>query len=179
VRAARPRVHVRYNETQLAPRRKGLVWLLSDSPNVELPMLALNHHGRTADGAAGPLTHVWVIQTPEVVESERLGVLTTHAHEHGLPNLAFHACDIDSGSLEHTHQKVLEIFRTKIAAHGLQPGEVVADITGGTKTMSAGMVLACLIEGYPLAYTTSQFQGGSPVDGTQRVVTIGAEFFSR
>jgi hypothetical protein len=39
---------------------------------------------------------------------------------------------------------VVRIFDLEAVIAGLQPHEIVADISGGTKAMTAGLTLACL-----------------------------------
>jgi hypothetical protein len=55
------------------------------------------------------------------------------------------------------YRTVLQIYREEAPRHGLAPQDVVADITGGTKPMSLGMVVACLTGGYPIEHVPTAF----------------------
>src|SRR3990172_11919229 len=76
----------------------------------------------------------------------------------------------DVGDLVHCYERALEIA-TKIEKQGISPEDVVVDYTGGTKTMSAALILA----------TITKFTKFSYVGGKERtkeglgVVISGAE----
>ncbi|HUW12609.1 MAG TPA: hypothetical protein VM537_22975, partial [Anaerolineae bacterium] len=58
----------------------------------------------------------------------------------------------DADDPEDTFVAVEEAYRRARKRYGLKTGQVIADFTGGTKAMTAGMVLACVGEGRPLEY---------------------------
>jgi hypothetical protein len=59
----------------------------------------------------------------------------------------------DAFSIEEAHQAIHDIYAQEAAEHSLAPEQIIADFTGGTKPMSAGMVLACQ-ERWPMQYMT-------------------------
>jgi hypothetical protein len=50
------------------------------------------------------------------------------------------------------HRLVDAIYTEAMEVHGLKEEEVVADYTGGTKSMTSGMVLACASPRRPLHF---------------------------
>jgi hypothetical protein len=54
---------------------------------------------------------------------------------------------------------VYRIYVQSAAEKGLTPGQIIADYTGGTKPMSAGMVLACREQRWPMEYMTGGKKG--------------------
>lgn len=51
---------------------------------------------------------------------------------------------VDPDQIQATYDTVVRIFDVEAPAAGLLPQDIVADISGGSKAMSAGVVLACL-----------------------------------
>ena len=51
---------------------------------------------------------------------------------------------MDPDQIQATYDTAVRIFDSEAPAAGLQPHEIVADISGGTKPMTAGMTLARL-----------------------------------
>jgi hypothetical protein len=77
-----------------------------------------------------------------------------------------------------TYRAVREIFEREVAEVGLTADDVIADITSGTKPLTAGMVLAALTCGGALEYVQSQRDaGGRVIDGTQQVVLLDMDFY--
>jgi len=63
--------------------------------------------------------------------------------------------------IRETYRAVREIYLQKAKDKGLSPDQVIADFTGGTKMMSAGMVLACG-DRWPMQYM-SGMPGAQPL----------------
>lgn len=59
--------------------------------------------------------------------------------------------------IQETYEVVQRIYLEEALTEGLSPDQVVADFTGGTKTMTAGMVLACG-DRWPMQYMTGRKQ---------------------
>lgn len=59
---------------------------------------------------------------------------------------------VDAEDLVSTYQVVMRILTEEVAAAGLGPTDIIADMTGGTKPMTSGMVMACLAQRAPLQY---------------------------
>jgi hypothetical protein len=49
------------------------------------------------------------------------------------------------------------IYRSEVARFGLEPKDVIADITGGTKPMTMGMILACIEGEYPVEHVPAVY----------------------
>ena len=59
----------------------------------------------------------------------------------------------DAFGIKETHRVVHTIYTQEAAEYDLDPNQIIADFTGGTKPMSAGMVLACR-DRWPVQYMT-------------------------
>jgi len=66
----------------------------------------------------------------------------------------------DPTSVQASYDLVDALYRTEVPQMGLQEDDVIADITGATKPMSIGMVLACGAR-RPIQYMVRQAQGPS------------------
>jgi hypothetical protein len=60
--------------------------------------------------------------------------------------------------VQETYEAVQRIYLEGALAEGLSPDQVIADFTGGTKMMTAGMVLACGDQ-WPMQYMTGRKEG--------------------
>ena len=89
-----------------------------------------------------------------------------------------HPCYVDDLDVEATFLAVSTIFERESVEEGLSPDRLIADITGGTKTMSAGMLLAALTTGAGLEYVESKRDSqGQPIPDTLRVVLVDTTFY--
>jgi len=76
------------------------------------------------------------------------------------------------------YQAVHAVLERETAEEGLSADQVIADITGGTKPLTAGMVLAAITVGGALEYVESERdKDGQPIPGTQRVVLVDTTFY--
>ena len=69
---------------------------------------------------------------------------------------------LNAFDVESTYRKVREVYETELGTAELAPADVIADFTAGTKLMSAGMLLACSLAGWPLQYMTGRKEGIVP-----------------
>lgn len=90
-----------------------------------------------------------------------------------------HPIYLDQPDVQHTYAAVYEIYTREAREVGLQPEEVIADITGGFKPMTAGMVLGTLAGGRTmLEYVESGRDAeGRPIKNTAHVVKVDVNFF--
>lgn len=165
-------VRVEIDESRLAPPHAGLIWLLGPGP-VEHLLFALEHH-RAGGGAA----HCWLVMqsnakpVQDAFEQVSGGVL-----ERGM-GAQLHPVYIQALDARQAYQAVRAVFRREAAEAGLEPGQVIADITSGTKPLTAGMVLAALTAGGALEYVESERDAlGQPIPGTLRVVQVDTTFY--
>jgi hypothetical protein len=114
----------------------------------------------------GPrLRHVWLLCTKEAAEDYKLiagciGFLTDGlAAVEPIPVA-------DNNSVTEARLKVHSIYETQVKPAGLRENQVIADMTGGTAAMTAGVILATLDEQRHVEYLSqgpkSQLEGGEP-----------------
>lgn len=123
--------------------RKGLIWMVTPAPTVRH---AIEYHQAT-------LQHVWLIVTPEMRE-----------HAHNLQRfLEEHSIEAHIVKLEQAYNAkecydfVRWVIETDAPAVGFTRADIIADITGGTKPMTAGMVLACNDRAVAIEHVPTQF----------------------
>jgi len=159
------------DESQLAPPRAGLIWLFGPGPFEHL-LFALGHH-RQGGGAA----HCWLVMQDIGPVREAFSQLSQRLLEQAMTT-QLHPVYIEELDVQAAYQAVRAIFEREAAEEALQPGQIIADITGGTKPMTAGMVLAALTTGGGLEYVESKRDSqGQYVPGTQRVVLMDTTFY--
>lgn len=136
------RVDIR--EKQMPRPRRGLI-LLAGPQKASNPA-ALDHHLRS-------LQHCWIIATAESVETA-----AALFKEYGSRLEIHHGSKyvVDAEEFASTYNIVTHILNEEMQAAGLGTTEVIADITGGTKPMTSGMVLACVAYHVPLQYIKAQ-----------------------
>ncbi len=105
---------------------------------------SIRFHGET-------LTHCWLIAT---VDS--LPVAQKLAQQFKRPGLQFYWGEpnyrVDPDRLQSTYDVVVRILEQESAQVQLTATELIADITGGLKPMTAGMTLACLARQQEMVY---------------------------
>ena len=113
--------------------------------------IAIRHHWRNGKGR---LRYCWLLCTPDALKTTQLFL-----------------SQIEQESLEQRHQFYLYyelvdiLYDIAQQQTGLPPADVIADYTGGTKSMTAGMVLACSSPDRTLQYLVSEYnQAGNIVD---------------
>jgi hypothetical protein len=161
-----------------APFSPGLVWLLSLG-RPDLPLLAIKYH-HVHEGEPC-LKHCWVLLTPDVQRAEAFGKLKQRVEELGY-DLQLHPVELESDTTEAAYRAVEQVYSELVRdpAINLPLGQVISDMTGGTKQMTAGMVLACLAHGWPLEYVVSQRDPqGNFVEGTQQAIRVDVDFTLR
>ncbi|MGC9469411.1 MAG: hypothetical protein ACP5HS_12520 [Anaerolineae bacterium] len=170
-RAVRPRsVDVIFDESRLAPPHAGLIWLLGPGRYEHL-LFALQHHAKGGGG-----DHCWLVMQEVPPVQEAFGRLATDVAALETP-VELHPCYIQELEAQAAYHAVREILTRGLQDVGLRPGDVVADITGGLKPLTAGMVLAALAVDAPLEYVeTKRDADGNPIRGTEHVVLLDLDF---
>lgn len=145
--------------------RRGLVWILSPQ-QVDAPLMVINYH-RTK------LTHVWVILVKGDSSTQKtLEMLRGKVHNAGW-QITIEPVMIDRHDVESTYNAVNMIFREMVPAAGLQADDVVVDITGGLRPMTAGLIVACSFHNFTMQYLSSDRDiQGNVIEGTQRIVRV-------
>jgi hypothetical protein len=158
------------DESRLAPPHAGLIWLFGPGQFEHL-IFALEHHQK--DGGA----QCWLVMQEGIAPvKERFGELSQRLAETGLTT-RLHPVYVKQPDVQAAYQAVQNVFEREAAEEGLTPDQVIADITGGTKPLTAGMVLAALTAGGALEYVESERDAqGRPIEDTQRVVLMDTAF---
>lgn len=126
--------------------RPGLIVLVTGAPTL---YKAIDYH-RPA------LKHLWLIVTPEMRDAT--GRLRTYAESFGI---TCHPLDLEQEyDANLCYRLVRQVYDVAAVPHELTRNEIIADMTGGTKPMTAGMVLACSDLNAPLQHVPTQFVGG-------------------
>jgi len=179
------RIEVSVDESRLAPPHRGLIWLLGPGP-VEHALHAIRYHaGRQPSqgprSGLGPHSdqglHCWLVMQRgnEAVQAAYNALASSVAEEKLAARLE--PVLVERLDVEVTYQAVCHVFEREAPAVGLAERDVIADITGGTKPMTAGMVLAALDGARDLEYVESlRDDEGRPVPGTLRVVWVDKAF---
>lgn len=168
-------VHTNITE-HLAPVHAGLVLLLGPG-GVPLAMQALKHHSPANEPVQ--LTHCWALVTPTARDSGVFGALKERMAELGY-TVVLHEVPL-SGDTAREAYRGTELVYTELAIHhdiGLRPEQIICDITGGTKQMTTGMVVACMPRGWAIEYILTDRDPitGAFIDGTQRAVVVDLDF---
>ncbi len=147
----------------------GLVWVLSPG-SIEAPMLAIQHH-------LPRLERLWVIITAgDEAVAATLEALHGEIAKAGW-SFTTEIVEVPAPDMQATHAAVERIYRERVPGARLSPAETAADITGGLKPMSAGMALACALNGWPMEYLASdRTPSGEVRPGSQRLVQVEVGF---
>lgn len=123
--------------------RKGLIWMVTPAPTVRQ---AIEYH-------RVKLQHVWLITTPEMLDHAH--ELESYLDEYGIKAHVIKLKQAyDAKGCYYLVRQVLEVDAPGV---GLTRADIIADMTGGTKPMTAGMVLACNDLDVALEHVPTQF----------------------
>ncbi|MCP4426847.1 MAG: hypothetical protein GY803_20355 [Chloroflexi bacterium] len=130
-------------ERQPRPRR-GLILLAG--PTVASNPAAITYHQNS-------LTHCWILSTHQSATTAA-DLFSQYGNQfdvqHG-PNYT-----VDAEDLTSTYKVVMRILTQELRTSGLGSIDIIADMTGGAKPMTSGMVMACLAQRVPLQYIKAQ-----------------------
>jgi len=128
-------------------RRRGEIMALADA-------LAAVSAPPYAPGAR--LRHCWLIgsQGGSLPQAEAI-----QAHYAGSGLTIEVKTVYDAFGVQETYDLVRRIYEAEIGKAGLRTQDVIADFTGGVKTMSTGMLLACAQVGAPMQYMLGERSG--------------------
>jgi hypothetical protein len=134
---------------------RGLILLVSPG-NLEVPLKAIEHHQER-------LEHCWLLASNVSLSTADELVRIVHQRWPQVEIVNDKNRLVDPEDLESTWQRVREIY-TKLGPEvNLSAGDIIADITGGTKPMTAGMAFACLDPDRDMEY---MYVPRNPEDGT-------------
>lgn len=159
------------DESRLAPPHVGLIWLFGPGQFEHL-LFALEHHRR-----GGGAIHCWLVMQNVEPVRQAFNQLSQQLLERGVTT-RLHPIYIQQLDVQATYQAVRAVFEREVAEESLGLEEVIADITGGTKPLTAGMVLAALTCGGAVEYVESERDAkGQPAPGTLRVILVDTTFY--
>lgn len=151
-------------ERTVTQGHRGLVLLVS---NRDMARFAIRHHLHPATG--NTLERCWLICT-QVMANLCQEIADDFAPAH-FPDLSVTPVAIEGAFLApDVHQAVASVISTATDPNigaALNLEDLIVDITGGTKPMTAGAVLASTQEGVAMQYVESRWEGGRPVPGSQ------------
>ncbi|MBE9077431.1 hypothetical protein IQ241_08995 [Romeria aff. gracilis LEGE 07310] len=185
----REEIQVKY-VAEMTETFKGLVAIPSiPRSGRETPAeIAINHHWW--DGR-GNLRYCWLICTPDSLETTKAFLHSLAQQYASIPipfkiyenadqlippadqtNLALHIrlIMLEPDRIHdpnRSRQLVDQVYSEAEKQIGLEASDIVADYTGGTKSMTAGMVLACTAPDRYLEYLGSQYDSDSKIIGSQ------------
>jgi hypothetical protein len=158
-------------ESRMAVPHAGLIWLFGPGRFDHL-LFALQHH-RKGEGAA----HCWLVMQDVEPVRKAYNRLSEHLLERGIM-IRLHPVYVRRLDVQAVYQAVRAIFEREASEEGLKSDQVIADVTGGTKPMTAGMVLAAITIGGGLEYVESDRDAeGRPIPDTLRVVSVDTTFY--
>lgn len=162
--------------TPSPPQRRGLIWILTPS-GTQHTMVAIRHH--YGDGTQyNHLRHCWLIQQRNNTKVTRERHILEEQLQAEQIQIELHTVNIDQLSVSATYAALVQVVEEKIGAEGLSPSQVVVDITGGTKPMTAGFILGALSTDTLLEYVeTDRDSDGNPLPQTARVVFVSRQAY--
>lgn len=167
----RQTVQAEVDESRLAPPHDGLIWFLGPGRFDHL-LFALKHHLK-----GGGARHCWLVMQNTELVRQAFSQLSQQLLEEGVPT-HLHPVYIEELEVQAAYQAVRTIFTREAKEEGLVSSQVIADITGGTKPLTAGMVLAALTTDQDIEYIESERnEQGAPIPNTQRVVLVDTAFY--
>ena len=157
-------------------KRRGLVWLLAPS-GYGHAMTAIRHH--FGDGSMDyRLQQCWIIlergnaQVDKVFEQLRGEVIAN-----GI-DIGFHPIYVADLGVRATYDALLQIVEHELPGYQMTCLEVIVDITGGTKPMTAGLILGALSTDCLLQYVeTDRDEQGRALPETARVVIVSRQVY--
>lgn len=164
-------LRARVDESRQAPPHAGIIWLFGPGGFDHL-LFALEHH-RQGGGAS----HCWLVMQDVKPVHDAYARLSQTLQANGW-STQLHPVLIQQVDVASAYRSVREIFEQEASQVNLTSQDIIADITGGLKPLTAGMVLAALTVGGALEYVESdRDKNGEPIPGTQRVVLLDTAFY--
>lgn len=122
------------------------------------------------------LKHCWLLTTKGSLKTAR-----QIARRYSRKQIDFHmgpSYEVDLDRIQSTYDVVVRILDHEASSFGLDKAEVISDITGGVKVMTAGMTLACLARNAEMVYMKKpRDKTGKPIEEEPfQPVLIDTEF---
>lgn len=161
----------------------GLIWLLSPG-NPEPLLQVMRHHTRPEAELDERLRDCWSILSDHPAMEETYERMSQEMERWGIRDVALHPVYLPKAGVEDTHRAVRRIYEDEVVSQGLRPDQVVTDLTGGLKIMTAGALMACLPpsgKAGPIEYLISRRDplSGEPIPGSECPIKLDITFFPR
>lgn len=146
--------------------RKNAIGAIADLPNPRryLGIIFLFSNERTLRKAVEyhQPEFCWLIVTPKMQQPANQAIANLNAE---YPDLRFDTVPIPNlYDTEACYRAVRNIYQYETARLELDPQEIISDITGGTKPMTMGMILACLERDHAIEHIPTEYKiTGEPV----------------
>lgn len=115
------------------------------------------------------LKHCWLIVTPET-QAEAGEVISD------FPEVSFSILPISNlYDTQSCYNIVRHVYKKGTYDVGILPRNTIADITGGTKPMTMGMIVACIKSGYPIQHIPTKFDSARQPIGALPPIQIRVE----
>ncbi|GAB4463542.1 MAG: hypothetical protein Kow00120_30000 [Anaerolineae bacterium] len=163
------RVAVVINDVSDVPPHAGIVLILGPG-RAEPLMWTMEHHIST-------LRYAWVLLSAhnEALEAT-LEELRQAVAARGWA-VAIKEALLPEPSVRCAYEAVRAIYAERAPEVGMAPHDVIADITGGLKPLTAGMVLACTEFGWPMSYVLGKYApDGTLIPGERKYVGLNVDF---
>lgn len=107
--------------------------------------------------------YCWLLVTPKMQQPAAQSIAAINAD---CPEIQFDTVPIPNlYDTQACYQAVRKVYQQEADLNNLEPKDIISDITGGTKPMTMGMILACLEGDYPIEHVPTEFD---PVTGRPR-----------
>jgi hypothetical protein len=127
------------------PRKRGLIILVSFGKFVPAGNALEYHSWAGVPGSKPVLTHCWLLAGPGEGEYSSRGNAERLAEEYNAKGIKAEVWPLaDADDIEEAYRAVKIIYQMAQDKYKLTKEDIIADYTGGTKSMTAGMVLAAL-----------------------------------
>lgn len=129
-----------------SPRKyEGLIFMFTQK---ETAREAIRHH-------LPALKHVWLIVTPQ--KQAEAGEIVVD-----FPEVSFSVLPISNlYDTQSCYNVVRHIYERGTQDVGIPPQNIIADITGGTKPMTMGMIVACIEGDLPIEHVPTKFDSSN------------------
>lgn len=139
----------------------------------------IQHHGKT-------LKHVWLI-------SNFADEPYYHFHKHELPELKKkhdlnfeshyqHYPDHIESNLVSAYNATIRCVEDAMNHYDINPEDMIVDITSGTKETTAGVVLACVENGWSMSYVRSEYEWNDSekksyrISGSEKILRVDVNY---
>jgi hypothetical protein len=165
-----PAISYKSNEEYRLGKRPALIILASLHDSIASS--SIEHH-------LPVLRHCWILATHQSLST---AAALAERYRNQIPNIYYGDPGylVDPSKPQSTYDIVVRILAVEAEEAGLKRDEIIADITGGSKLMSAAMVLACVKYNCNMQFITQPLDAnGQVIQGAIVVPTLVDTTFTR